>query len=133
MSAIYRYYEDCGRMGVISGTFLAPMDQMDFILAQKDLELYIGDYLGKHSDVVLTNLSDYTSRVTEDEHMVAMFGRHQLSCGLDVHDKFREWAMNYSDEPEDYDSRWAMVQEYRQRWPLTASCPMHAGLVPQLS
>jgi len=46
MKAIYEFYWDLGRMGEVSGMFIADKDDIKKIIGT---EIYFGEILGKHS------------------------------------------------------------------------------------
>ena len=48
MKYLYRFYEDCGRMGSLDGIFVAEESDVDALIGQN---LYFGEVLGKHSDI----------------------------------------------------------------------------------
>lgn len=45
---LYRFYWDCGRQGSIEGNFLATEEQIENLIGS---DLYLGEVLGKHSEV----------------------------------------------------------------------------------
>jgi len=48
MKAIYEFYWDCGRMGDLTGLFIANTSDIDKIIGE---EIYFGEVLGKHSEI----------------------------------------------------------------------------------
>jgi hypothetical protein len=51
MKAIYRMDIDCGRNGNLTGVFIADKDHVK-ILLEKKIEIYFGEVLGKHSEII---------------------------------------------------------------------------------
>lgn len=58
MLGLYKFYYDCGRMGDLSGLFVAFIDEVDRLNGR---EVYFGEVLGKHSDIAITFDKDDTS------------------------------------------------------------------------
>lgn len=77
--AVYRYTEDFGRMGHLSGVFVA--DRSDVAVAMGKTA-YLGEVLGKHSDVRAEISFDTVTLVTADEVIVEMFRSLKLSTGV---------------------------------------------------
>ena len=48
MKGLYHFLWDCGKMGVISGMFIATSKEVKNLIGK---ELHFGDVLGKHSDI----------------------------------------------------------------------------------
>jgi hypothetical protein len=48
MKGIYEFFWDCGRMGEVSGLFLADKSDVEKLIGN---EVYFGEILGKHSEV----------------------------------------------------------------------------------
>lgn len=48
MKAIYEFYWDCGRMGELTGLFIADISEIDKLIGE---EIYFGEVLGKHSEI----------------------------------------------------------------------------------
>tara|TARA_Y100000310_G_scaffold321360_1_gene378878 strand:+ start:3846 stop:4022 length:177 start_codon:yes stop_codon:yes gene_type:complete len=51
MKKLYGFYADFGRMGNLDGIFIAESDDLDAIMGK---DIYFGEILGKHSDIILT-------------------------------------------------------------------------------
>lgn len=84
---IYRYDEDFGRMGRLSGTFAASASAVE---KARGKTVYLGDCLGKHSDVSLDIKVDTLRLVSDDPDDVATFDRLRLTCGLDILGRIEE-------------------------------------------
>jgi hypothetical protein len=76
MKGIYKFFADFGRMGDLSGVFVAKAEDVENIIGQ---EVYFGEVLGKHSEVVMTIEDDNFTLVTNDEKFIEMFE----DCGLE--------------------------------------------------
>lgn len=96
MKGIYKYYQDFGRMGYLSGVFVATADEIEDIIGK---EIYFGEVLGKHSEVASTMKEEYFTLVTTNEEFVKMFEDYDLSTGTNPFDDYNE--EDYDDEDED--------------------------------
>lgn len=67
MRGLYRFYVDCGRMGDLSGLFVADSDHIDAIIGQ---DVYFGEVLGKHSDVMLCMKPEMFTLVTNNQEFL---------------------------------------------------------------
>ena len=70
MKAIYEFYWDCGRMGEISGMFIAEKSEVEKSIG-KDVDF--GEALGKHSQVDGTLGEEDLSIKTDDQEFIAKF------------------------------------------------------------
>lgn len=48
MKKLYEFFWDCGRMGNLTGLFIAEEDEIKAIIGKN---LYFGEVLGKHSEI----------------------------------------------------------------------------------
>jgi hypothetical protein len=48
MKKLFKFEWDCGRMGIVDGLFIATEKEVDNLIGK---EIYLGDALGKHSDI----------------------------------------------------------------------------------
>jgi len=48
MKYLYKFYENCGRMGSLDGIFVADEKDIEKMIGKN---VYLGEVLGKHSDV----------------------------------------------------------------------------------
>jgi hypothetical protein len=48
MKKLFKFYWDCGRMGILDGLFIATQEQVDDIIGKN---VYFGEVLGKHSEI----------------------------------------------------------------------------------
>jgi hypothetical protein len=75
---LYRYHEDFGRMGYLSGTFVA--DDKDVAKVFDD-SVYLGEVLGKHSDIN-AYIDDKTLTIlTDDQDFIRKFLMYQCGSG----------------------------------------------------
>jgi len=70
MNVIAKFYWDCGRMGEVDGIFVTTKDAITGLIGK---EVYFGEILGKHSEVVgRVNEGDITI-LSEDQDFIAKF------------------------------------------------------------
>jgi len=71
MLGIYTYYKDFGRLGELEGMFIA--DHEDLIKLEGK-EIYFGEVLGKHSEVIVEFSYDEDIDVrTQDQEFIKKF------------------------------------------------------------
>lgn len=70
MKAIYEFYWDYGRMGNVSGTFVADKEDVEKAIGKR---VYFGEILGKHSEVYGTLDSDHLSLKSDDQNFIETF------------------------------------------------------------
>jgi hypothetical protein len=75
---VYRYSESFGRMGDLSGVFVAEAAD---VAAAMGKEAYLGEVLGKHSEVTATIDEDTVTLVTVDSLAVEVVRSLGLSTG----------------------------------------------------
>ncbi len=68
--ALYRFYWDCGRMGDVEGVFVADTTAIKEALGK---EIYLGEALGKHSEVFGPLEDKDVTLLTEDQAFIAQF------------------------------------------------------------
>ena len=83
MKGVYKLYKDCGRMGSISGTFIATAAEVELLMGR---EANFGEVLGKHSEVYFTMTPDNITLVTTDEKAVSVIEEHDLTSGFSPFD-----------------------------------------------
>lgn len=67
MKKLYVFFKDFGRMGEIEGLFIADDSQIDRIMGE---EIYFGEALGKHSEVVVTMTEETLTVKTDDQEFI---------------------------------------------------------------
>jgi hypothetical protein len=75
MLGLYKFNWDCGRMGDVEGIFIA--EDYD-IKAAYGKEIYFGEILGKHSEVLGGLNEGDIELITEDKNVVGILRSH---CG----------------------------------------------------
>jgi hypothetical protein len=99
---IYRLNVDFGRMGELSGIFIANKEHVK-VLIENNIEVYWGEVLGKHSEVYgLLNESDITL-VSDNPEAIKIIEELRLENGYNPFDysALRFEIEGYDDE--DYD------------------------------
>ena len=81
MERLYRFYEDCGRIGDLRGLFVAD-DEKD-VAPAIGKRAYFGEVLGKHSEVVIERLeARHFDALTADQDFVAKFKEYRCASGF---------------------------------------------------
>lgn len=78
---------DFGRMGEIEGLFIADNEAINNLI---DKEIYFGEILGKHSEVITTMKNNHFTLITDDEKVVDIFIKHNISSGYNPFDYLEE-------------------------------------------
>ena len=102
MKGVYKLYKDCGRMGSISGTFIATAAEVELLMGR---EVNFGEVLGKHSEVYFTMTPDNITLVTTDEKAVSVIEEHDLTSGFSPFDYEIEGL------EQDDNGEWVVVNE----------------------
>ena len=99
--AIYKFYQDHGRMGSLEGIFVAnPQKVKQLIDSEK--EVYFGEVLGKHSEIYGPISEDEMTMVAVEPALVELFEAHDLSSGFCPFDYMEEiFEEGSEDEDED--------------------------------
>lgn len=86
MRGIYKYSESFGRMGTLESVFIADSEDMNKLWGKR---IYLGDVLGKHSEVVTDRISpDICVLVSDDPEHVKLVCELGLSCGINLLEAF---------------------------------------------
>ena len=85
MKGIYRFSWDVPRGGEICGIFTAESSDIEGII---DKEIYLGEVLGKHSDVSGVVEKDEIELITEDPFLVSEFDRLGMETGYNPLDYY---------------------------------------------
>lgn len=80
MKALFKMNFDYGRMGSLEGLFIAEKEYIDF-LVEKELEVYFGEVLGKHSEVCGRVALEEVTMVTTDEKVLQVIEQYGLENG----------------------------------------------------
>lgn len=79
MKGLYKYTEYFGRMGHLSGVFVATRAEIK--AAKKRGTTYLGEVLGKHSEISATISDETIKLLTEDRNAIAIVEEHDLANG----------------------------------------------------
>lgn len=80
MEAIYKLNVDCGRNGDLYGVFIAQKEHVK-ALVEKEIEVYFGEVLGKHSEISGALDNKMLEMVSSDPNDVAVVRRLRLEHG----------------------------------------------------
>jgi hypothetical protein len=84
MKGIYRFQYDCGRMGAISGIFVADTADVEKINGHT---VFFGEVLGKHSEIdVDIDIEENLILISYEPVDVEVFERLELATGYDPFD-----------------------------------------------
>lgn len=95
MKAVYKTCCDFGRMGFLSGVFVADTDNMNK-LKQTNPVLCFGDVLGKHSDIT-NRFNDWDLEEVTDPAAVSVVERLGLQNGVDLWNTYMDSPMTDSE------------------------------------
>lgn len=95
--AIYKLDWDFGRMGSLEGVFVADSDDIKNLLKDKP-EIYFGEVLGKHSEIIGVVKKEHLTKITDDEKFIELFEKYGLENGYNPFD-----YLNESDDDDDSD------------------------------
>lgn len=84
MKKLYKFYVDAGRMGSISGIFVAKEEDVNKKLL--GCNVYFGEILGKHSDVSVDIEPDMLTVLTDDQIFINKFEALDCSSGYNPFD-----------------------------------------------
>lgn len=71
---VYKYEEYFGRMGSLDGVFVA--SDKDIADLKRIKRIYLGEVLGKHSEVSATASDETIKLITDDQNVVKFFIQH---------------------------------------------------------
>lgn len=100
MKAIYKYNENFGRMGYLSGVFIEDSDKTKEMLGSN---VYFGEILGKHSEIVGTMSNKTLTFVTADPTIIQLFEEFELSNGTNPFDYLDSEELENFREDKDFD------------------------------
>lgn len=81
MKALYKMFCRCGRMGDLEGIFVADKEDVK-ILVGEGIEVYFGEVLGKHSEIVGAIEAEELTEVTDDPKVIDIFEQYKLYSGF---------------------------------------------------
>lgn len=67
MLKLYRFYWDCGRMGSVEGLFISTDDEVKLAIGKY---VYLGEVLGKHSEVCGTLDAEDIDVISDDQEKI---------------------------------------------------------------
>ena len=97
MIGVYKLNLDCGRMGSLDGVFTADSDDVKKLI-DSGKEVYFGEVLGKHSEVVTAIKKKDVTLVTTDKKFIELFDKFEIASGFNPFDYLDE-----SDNDEEYE------------------------------
>lgn len=74
MKGLYQFSVDFGRMGDLDGVFIAEKEKVAELVAANP-ELYFGEVLGKHSEVILDLEEKHIELLTDDPEVIEVLLR----------------------------------------------------------
>ena len=94
---IARFYSDCGRIGSLEGLFTATKEDIVKITGK---EIYFGEVLGKHSEVIheIAGIGDDIHILSEDQDFIEKFEQIMGAGTVSGYSPF-----DYIDEDEEDD------------------------------
>lgn len=106
---LYKFYWDCGRNGDIEGLFAAYDKEIERLIGK---EIYLGEVLGKHSEVSGVVESDDITLLSEDEKLLEVIIDNDISCGYCPTDYLGdEWFFDTYEEYTEYE-KWFKSKGY---------------------
>lgn len=79
MKGVFNFKLDCGRMGALSGVFVAEIEEVEGLYG-KNIEF--GEVLGKHSDIRVEIDESMIRLASDDPNDVATVERLNLESGI---------------------------------------------------
>ena len=78
MKKLYKFYWDCGRQGHVRGIFIAEEEKIKEAIGK---QVYLGEILGKHSEVFGSLEEKDLTILTDDEDFIKRFEELKCSSG----------------------------------------------------
>lgn len=97
MKAIYKLNFDCGRMGELTGVFVADTEKVR-VLVDQQIEVYFGEVLGNHSEIYGPVSDKEIVMVSDSKDAVDLVESLKLQTGFNP---FNETAVNFKLNGED--------------------------------
>lgn len=85
MKAVYKLHFDCGRMGELTGLFIADTEAVNKLIESGE-EVYFGEVLGKHSEVCGPIEQADITLVSTEESVIKAIEEHGLENGFNPFD-----------------------------------------------
>jgi hypothetical protein len=93
---VYRLNFNCGRMGELTGVFIATDQQVNKLISSK-IAVYFGEVLGKHSEVFGKIDTNNISLISDIPDVVKVVREHKLVSG---YNPFHYTAINVDEKYE---------------------------------
>lgn len=87
--AIYRFSKDFGRMGDLEGVFSAYKEDVAKLI-DSGREVYFGEVLGKHSEVVCSIDAEDIEMISDETNIVKFFDKLNISNGYNPFDYIQD-------------------------------------------
>lgn len=84
---VYKFEWDCGRMGELSGIFVADSEDVKNAIGKR---VYFGEVLGKHSDIYGTIEEGEIFLLTEDPEAIKIFEQYAFATGYNPLARIRD-------------------------------------------
>lgn len=93
--SVYRFEQDFGRMGVLSGIFV----ELDKVMVFLDGHtINFGEVLGKYSDIsCVVEFNKNLFKLTEDTVIIDFFENNKLKIGINPYDYYENPYENYEE------------------------------------
>jgi hypothetical protein len=85
MKAVYKFDFKCGRQGDLNGLFVEKKEHVR-VLIEKEIEVYFGEVLGKHSEIYGKVEESEIIFVSDNEEVVSIIENFGLSNGFNPFD-----------------------------------------------
>lgn len=79
--AVYKLNLSCGRQGDLDGLFIAKKTYVEKLISDQ-IEVYFGEVLGKHSDIICTIEKSDITFVSDDPTVIKIIEEHNLENGF---------------------------------------------------
>ena len=77
---VYKFHIVCGRAGDLFGLFVADKEHIR-ILLEKEIEVYFGEVLGKHSEIYGSIDESEIELVSDSPEIIGIVEKYNLSIG----------------------------------------------------
>lgn len=85
MKAVYKLHYDCGRMGELTGLFIAEKEDVEKLIESGE-EVYFGEVLGKHSEICGPIEECDLTLISTEENVIKLIEEHGLENGFNPFD-----------------------------------------------
>lgn len=77
--AVYKFHRWFGRQGSLEGVFV---EEKEAVLGVIGKTVYLGEVLGKHSEVIVAVDRDDIQMITDDPAVVSLFQEYDIETGI---------------------------------------------------